>query len=123
MDYQNHNYNYYRQTPPENKRRSVRMENASFFLGIAAISTIWLGYPAIICGCLSIVFALLSRGGEMTLTPRAKIGLILGAISLGILALMFTFTLAFANIYYNGLEDMMLQEFGIDLDLLMQNYM
>lgn len=67
-----------------NKRRSQRMENAALLLGVIGAATFCLVYPALICGSLAIVFALLSRGGERTLTSRAKIALILGAIALGI---------------------------------------
>ena len=60
------------------------MENAALLLGVIGAATFCLVYPALICGSLAIVFALLSRGGERTLTSRAKIALILGAIALGI---------------------------------------
>ena len=71
-----------------NKRRSQRMENAALLLGVIGAATFCLVYPALICGSLAIVFALLSRGGERTLTSRAKIALILGAIALGIVLAM-----------------------------------
>ena len=55
-----------------NKRRSQRMENAALLLGVIGAATFCLVYPALICGSLAIVFALLSRGGERTLTlPNA----------------------------------------------------
>lgn len=123
MDFQTQNYN--RQTPPQNKRRSAQMENAAFFLGMIAIFTVCLVYPALICGALSITFALLSRGGELTMTAKAKTGLILSSIALGIVGLMFAYTFIVANVYYDGLEDMMRQVYGslgIDFDMLMQNY-
>mgnify|MGYP007001697205 CR=1 FL=1 len=96
-----------------NKRRSQRMENAALLLGVIGAATFCLVYPALICGSLAIVFALLSRGGERTLTSRAKIALILGAIALGIVEL-----------YYGGVENMARQVYGtlgIDFDTLMNS--
>lgn len=115
----------YSQTPQESRRRSARMERMALLLGIIAIATPCLVYTSLICGSLSIVFALLSRGGELTLAPRAKTGLILGSIRLGIVLLMFAYTIFVANVYYDGLEDMMRQMYGslgIDFDALMQTY-
>lgn len=115
MDYQ-----YYR-----NDRRSRRMETLSLVMGIIALSTMCFVYPTFICGALGIVFALLSRGGELRMESRAKLGLILSSVSLGIIVLMFIYTLVVANVYYGGIENMlreMYQMMGIDYDALMQNY-
>lgn len=69
-------------------------------------------------------FALLSRGGERTLTSRAKIALILGAIALGIVLAMIIYTFAIAELYYGGVENMARQVYGtlgIDFDTLMNS--
>lgn len=119
MDYQ-----YYRNTPQENRKRSGRMETAALVLGVIAIATLLLVYPALVCGSLSIVFALLSRGGEISLTSKARAGLILGSIALGIVAFLFLYTLVIANVYYGGLEEMAREVYagmGIDFDALMQS--
>lgn len=100
------------------------MENASFLLGIIAIAGSCLVYPGLICGALAIMFALLSRGGEVALTTRAKIGLICGSIGLGIVLLMILYTLIIANVYYGGFEDMARQVYGtmgIDYDALIRS--
>ena len=83
MDHQ-----FYRPMPD---RRSKHMENLSFIMGIIALSTFCLVYPALICGALGIVFALLSRGGETTFSSRAKLGLALSSVALGIIILLFFF--------------------------------
>lgn len=122
MDHQNQHQNYNKQTT--SRRHSAKMENAAFFLGIAALATTCTVYPVFICGSLAIAFALLSRGGEMTMAPRAKAGLILGIVALCIVALMIANTLFVAYTYYDGLEDMMRQVYGsmgIDFDLLLKN--
>lgn len=112
MDYQ-----YNTQNSNENKRRSARMEAAAFYLGTAAIAGSCLVYPAFICGSLAILFALLSRGGETAMTARAKIGLILGSIALGIMLLMFI-NYIFIYVNYEEVSNMMKQLYGIDLDTL-----
>ena len=102
-----------------NKRRSQRMENAARLLGVIGAATFCLVYPALICGSLAIVFALLSRGGERTLTSRAKIALILG-----IVLAMIIYTFAIAELYYGGVENMARQVYGtlgIDFDTLMNS--
>ena len=100
-----------------NKRRSQRMENAALLLGVIGAATFCLVYPALICGSLAIVFALLSRGGERTLTSRAK-------IALGIVLAMIIYTFAIAELYYGGVENMARQVYGtlgIDFDTLMNS--
>ena len=100
------------------------MENAALFLGIIAIATPCFVYPSLICGALGIVFALLSRGGETTLTSRAKIGLTLSAIGLGIVVFLLFYTVMYAYAYYGGIEEMARDVYGsmgIDFDMLMQS--
>ena len=80
MDHQ-----FYRPMPD---RHSKHMENLSLIMGIIALSTFCLVYPALICGALGIVFALLSRGGETTFSGRAKLGLTLSSVALGIIVLV-----------------------------------
>lgn len=53
-------------------------ETASLVLSIGAIVSCTCFYGSYILGALAIVFALLSRGGQMKLSPKAKLGLILG---------------------------------------------
>lgn len=119
MDYQSFHQ------PQLNQRRSQKMENASFILGIISIATACLVYTTLICGSLSILFALLSRGGEHTLAPKAKTGLILGCISLALILLLMVYTIVYANVYYGGLEEMMRQMYttmGLDYDALLRSY-
>lgn len=61
----------------------------------------------------------------MRLSYGAKIGLILGSISLGIIIALMIYTLLVANIYYGGMENMlreMYQMVGIDYDALIKSY-
>lgn len=109
----------------QNNRRSQKMETTSFIFGILAVTTICLVYPTFIFGSLSIVFALLSRGGEMTLTPKARTGLLLGSVGLGIIILMFFYTIIVANVYFGGIDEMMrelYQSIGLDYDAMLSAF-
>lgn len=89
--------------PYQNPRRSQRMEQASLFLGITGIIGICIIYPTLICAPLAIVFSLLSRGGEMKLADRSKIGLALGIVSLVIVAILFVMAFAMLISYYGSI--------------------
>lgn len=96
------------------EKRSQSMAIASMAMGIAGLVLGCCIYPAIIFGSLAIIFALLSRGGEMTTNGYGKAGLILGVIAIifGILFLiygLFTLYVQFGGIegYLNYIEEMM----------------
>ena len=82
------------------------MENASFVCGLIAVSCVCAVYPAFVAGSLGIVFALLSRGGEMTFTGKSRAGLIMGSIGLAIVLLLMTYVII-AYVYFGGIEEMM----------------
>ncbi len=108
-----------------NDRHSQRMETLSLIMGAIALVTMCTVYPTLICGSLGIVFALLSRGGEFSMQSRAKVGLTLSAVALGIIIAMIVYTLVVAQVYFGGIENMMremYQMMGLDYDALMQNY-
>lgn len=108
-----------------NDRHSQRMETLSLIMGVIALVTMCTVYPTLICGSLGIVFALLSRGGEFSMQSRAKVGLALSVVALGIIIAMVVYTLVVAQIYFGGIENMMremYQMMGLDYDALMQNY-
>ncbi|MEY8390283.1 DUF4190 domain-containing protein [Lachnospiraceae bacterium] len=97
-------------------KRSSSMAIASMVLGIAGLVMSCCIYPAIIFGSLAIIFALLSRGGEMTTNGYGKAGLILGIISIicGILFLIYGLYILFARFggmegYLEYIEDLMEQ--------------
>ena len=58
------------------------MEAASLILGVIAVISCTCLYLAVPCGALAIIFATLSRGGMMSYTSKAQIGMILGIIAL-----------------------------------------
>lgn len=76
---QSFNYNF--QQPPRVIKLNV-FEAASLALAVGAILSSTFFYVAYILGALAILFALLSRGGQMKLSSKAKAGLILGIIAI-----------------------------------------
>lgn len=98
--------------------RSAGMSVASLIMGILGLVMSCCIYPPIIFGSLAIIFALLSRGGEMHMNSYAKAGLILGIIAIicGILFLIYsilTLLIQFGGIegYLQYIEDLM-QDMG-----------
>lgn len=106
MDYQ-----YYQQSGPQftpqfNPKRSRNLETASLVTGILALSLFCCIYPPLICGALSIVFGLLSRGGETTMTSRAKAGVALGGVALGLFVVLLLFSTIYLSMCYGGFSNM-----------------
>lgn len=99
---------FYQETSfsPESKR-SQTMETLSLILGIIAILTSCCIYLSIVSGALSIMFALLSRGGERTLSRRALIGLILGSLGLCVTFVFFGFSFYLLVQQCGGWENML----------------
>ncbi len=80
---------------------------ASIVLGIVGIATGCCAYPSIICGALAVLFALLSKGGTMTLSDRGRVGMILGVISLAIGVLMLVFSLIYMILTFGSFANYM----------------
>ena len=80
-------------------RRGNAMETAAMVLGASSIIMCNCLYLAIPFGGLAILFALLSRGGRMSLTAKARNGLILGIVGIVV-------TIAFyAYAFYIAIQD------------------
>lgn len=69
MEFENQNS----QLPSD--RHSASMTTAAVVLSVIAVSTICCVYVSFICGILGIIFALLSKGGETTMSPNARTAL------------------------------------------------
>lgn len=63
-------------------KRSRQMETAALILGIVSIATIITIIPALVCGSLAIILGLLSKGGELTVSSRGSVSIVLGIIGL-----------------------------------------
>lgn len=125
MDYQ-----FYGQ--PQNPRRSGRMEFCSMAFGIISLATFCTIYTPLICGSLAVVFALLSRGGELTFTAKARAGLATDSIALGLAVFLCAFSVLYVLVFYGSVENMLIQmediirpmyeQLGINYDALLQFY-
>ena len=120
----NENYNPYT-TPPEGKRPNPSNEGpvfahiphppkqgngfelAALLLGFLAVISCTCIYVSVIFGALSILFALLSRGGKMKMSSKAKLGMILGiaGIVLTVVFTAYSFYIALAE--YGTIENML----------------
>lgn len=93
MDFQSDdNYNgQYR--PPV--RPQDAMLTASIVLSVIAIATTCCIYSSIVCGSLSIILALLSRGQQKKLTPQGKLAVMTStmAIVIAVLATVMMFVM------------------------------
>lgn len=94
----------YQPTSSYDDKHSSGFAIASLILGIIAIVTCCCLYTALPCGALAIIFALLSRGGEMSFSTNAKIGLILGSIGLLLVFAIYIFAIVFALISAGSLD-------------------
>lgn len=74
---------------------------ASMVLGIISIMTAFLGtvYPPLVCGGLSIILGLLSKGGDPVLLPNARVGVITAIVGLivNVAVVAASFALVFGN--------------------------
>lgn len=102
MDFQSDdNYNgQYR--PPV--RPQDAMLTASIVLSVIAIATTCCIYSSIVCGSLSIILALLSRGQQKKLTPQGKLAVMTSimAILIAVLATVIMFVMTIRE--YGSLE-------------------
>ena len=84
----------------ENKERAAdSLATASFVLGIISIVSILCCCPFIF-SAIGIVLALLSKGGEEALRPRAKTGLILSIVGLVVSFVLVIASVAFPLVMY-----------------------
>lgn len=111
MDYKNDNYsgydyNRYDYNDPRNfnNKRSQEMETASLVLGIIAIASCTCLYVSIICGSLSMLFALLSKGGASSMSSRAMFCFVLGLVSVLITICFYTASIVYMLHEYGSLS-------------------
>ena len=70
-------------TPPT-RHPGSSFATASMVLGIIAVISAFFAtvYPPIICGGLSIILSLLSKGNDKAMLPNAKVGLLTGILGM-----------------------------------------
>lgn len=81
------------QSSMQTDKHSVPMVTAAVVLSVIAVSTVCCIYVSFICGILGIIFALLSKGGETTMSPSARTACVVSvtAIVLSVLLLCGSF--------------------------------
>lgn len=112
----------------EKEVAAERLATASFILGIISLVSVLCCCPFVI-SAIGIVLALLSKGAEEKLRPRAKTGLILSIIGMGISIVLTIFTIAFPILMYktnpefrNNINDAMVKSLDQDEELFRQMY-
>lgn len=118
----------YQQNPngPYRSRRSPRMEAAALILGVIAVLSCTCLYLSIPCGALAVIFASLSRGGTMSYTSKAQIGMILGIVALVVTIVIYGSVVGYALYEYGSIEaflDAYANMQGMDYNELMQQFM
>ena len=106
------NFNSYNTAEfPRRPRKPVNyFELASWAFAVAALFSCMFFYISYICGALAIVFALLSRGGQMTFSRKSK-----AALFLGVFAIIFTTAITIGAVYFT------IQEYG-SLEAVLREY-
>ena len=112
-----HNFEY---KPPQPRVIVLNLfEAASVVLAIGALVSCTCFYGAYIMGALAILFALLSRGGQMKMSSKARLGLILG-----IIAIILTTVVTIGSVYiaiqeYGSIENVLreyCEMYGLDFE-------
>lgn len=118
-------FNSYEQPNFIQMRKPVNyFEIASWAFAVAALFSCLFFYISYICGALAIVFALLSRGGQMNFSKKSK-----AALFLGIFAIIFTTVMTVSAVYitiqeYGSIENVLREYcnmFGYDFEELYGN--
>ncbi len=76
-----------------------RLATASFVMGIISLFSVLCCCPFVF-SAIGIVLALLSKGAEKVLRPKAKTGLILSIVGLGVSVVLMAFTIIFPLVMY-----------------------
>lgn len=105
-----------------------RLANASFVMGIISLVSVLCCCPFVF-SAIGIVLALLSKGAEEVLRPRAKTGLVLSVVGMAVSVVIMVFTIAFPIVMYKtnpefrkNLDEAMVQSLEQDEELFRQLY-
>ncbi len=99
----NYNHNYYATPQP-----AVNLyEKVAFALGITSILTCSIIYVSFVAGAMAILFAILSKGGNMKFGSKARWGVILGVIGLLLTIIFYTVAFQIALAEYGSIEEIL----------------
>lgn len=85
-------------------KRSQAMMTAAIILSVIAISTICCFYLSFVCGALAMTFALLSKGGELTMSQNAKTALYIGAAAMVLTVVLTILSFVTVILRYGSLD-------------------
>lgn len=110
------------------ERAADSLATASFVMGILSLVSMLCCCPFVF-SAIGIVLALLSKGAEKTLRPRAKTGLILSIVGMVISVVLTVFTITLPLVMYRtnpefrkNFDDAMVQSLEQDEELFRQLY-
>ena len=101
--------------------RPNHMETAALVLGIISAATCSCCYLSIPLAALAIVLALLSRGGKMKLSQKAKIAIILAIVGLVLTVILYTISFYIAFSEFGDIEGILrayCEMYGLDYEAL-----
>ena len=102
---------------------SDRLEMTSLVLASIAVLSCTCLYLSIPCGALAIIFATLSRGGQMHYGTKAQVALILGSLALAFTAVLYALSFAYVIFRFGSLEAYMNYYSNMDYNELFQDLM
>lgn len=85
-------------------KRSKTMASAAAILSVISISTVCCVYIPFVCGSLGIILALLSRGGERTMSPNAKTALCVSTVAMFTTAALLACSVAVVFMQYGSFD-------------------
>ncbi len=94
----------YQNSQQPQDRRSVPMTTAAIVLSAIAVSTVCCVYLSFICGIMGIIFALLSKGGEQTMSRNAKMALWVSCAAVVLSAVLLAGAFFAMLVQYGSLE-------------------
>lgn len=110
------------------ERAAESLATASFVIGIISLVSMLCCCPFVF-SAIGIVLALLSKGAEKTLRPRAKAGLIMSIIGIAVSLVLTAFTIALPVVMYTtnpefrkNFDDAMVNSLEQDEELYRQMY-
>lgn len=112
----NFNPNSYIQQPAINV-----YEKIAFALGITSIFTCSIIYISFIAGSMAILFAIISKGGSMKFSSKARLGVILAVIGLILTVIFYVVAFRIALAEYGSIEAILREACemaGYDFDML-----
>ena len=120
-DHNSYAYRPYPNPSYGNRQSPNPMETLSLILGVLSVVTCSCCYLSLPMGAVAIVLALLSRGGQMKLSSKAKLAIAVGIMGLALTIGMYTlcFYVTFTNL--EMFEEMMRQycdNMGLDFETL-----